>query len=134
MMGRIWYHTPAAAGPSLHETHLTRTWVRPRMNFRCMQPLKTRSEPALNCTTHPLEQAPLCQNPPNESMDSAPHVVPMCTAAKNPEGPALCDITTPAGAGVVIPDYLYQHRNQSNKGMKVTPTVIQICTAAKHCI
>ncbi|KAF9518606.1 hypothetical protein BS47DRAFT_1358696 [Hydnum rufescens UP504] len=120
--GRIQYHTPAAAGPSLHETpsdkNVGETQDKLQTHTATQDPI--RACPQLYATTGEIwyhtptgagvwyHLAPLHQNPPDKSTDEAPHVVPMCAAPENSEGPALCDVTTPAAAGVVISDYLYQ--------------------------
>ncbi|KAF9505573.1 hypothetical protein BS47DRAFT_1367979 [Hydnum rufescens UP504] len=100
--GRIQYHTPTAVGPSLREAPSDKNVG------------ETQDKLWTCAATQDLIRAcpqlsPLRQNPPNESTDEAPHVVPMSTAAENSEGPALCDITTPVAVGVVISDYIYWH-------------------------
>ncbi|KAF9508747.1 hypothetical protein BS47DRAFT_1365740 [Hydnum rufescens UP504] len=102
MMGRIQYHTPTVAGPSLRKTpsdkNMGETQDELWMRAATQDPI--RACPQLS---------PLCQNLPDESTDEAPHVVPTCAAAENSEDPALRNVTTPVAVGVVISDYLYQH-------------------------
>ncbi|KAF9505723.1 hypothetical protein BS47DRAFT_1367867 [Hydnum rufescens UP504] len=115
-MGRIWYHTPTAAGPSLHKTQSDKNvgetqdklWMcaaTQDLIRACPQLYAMTSEIWYHTPTRAgvvPSSPPLCQNLPDESMDEAPPVVPMCAAAENSEGPALCNITTPMAAGVVI--------------------------------
>ncbi|KAF9514191.1 hypothetical protein BS47DRAFT_1361860 [Hydnum rufescens UP504] len=106
--GRIRYHTPTAAGVWYY---LVPPCAKPQDElWTCaatQDPITAR--PQLYATTSEIQYhtpagvgPPLHQNPSDKSTDEAPPVVPTCAAVKNPEGPALRDVTTPAAAGVVI--------------------------------
>ncbi|KAF9504166.1 hypothetical protein BS47DRAFT_1368991 [Hydnum rufescens UP504] len=117
---------PLRQVPPCMKPHLTRMWVK-------------------YSTTHLLEwvcgtiycysRPPLCQNLPNKSMDEAPHVVPMCAAPENSEGPALHDITTPMAAGVVISVITFKWAVTSNEmAMQRIWLVLWHARAERTCI
>ncbi|KAF9503167.1 hypothetical protein BS47DRAFT_1452724 [Hydnum rufescens UP504] len=99
------------SGPSLHETPSDK-------NVK----YSTTHPPEWVCgTIYCYSRSPLCQNPPNESMDEAPHVVPM-SAAKRVQPYAT--LPHPSAVGVVISDYLYW-RGRSGHPTRMKPIPVR---------